>query len=267
MPWVIISLADQHFAVSAGCVREIFVVTTAAAALPQAPPFIRGVLSHRGRVLTVVDLRTRLGLQSVKTDTEKFLEMLAAREQDHVRWLTELDASVREKRPFTLSLDPNGCAFGKWLNGYRTDNLSRREALNELREPHIRIHGVGDAVEELKRQDKFDEAAVMVKDSQTVLTAVRSKFAHLRSVILESEGEIALVIETPTRSAFIALADAVHSVEKFAESCSELSLSPSCRAISANNLVRTFGKTAEGKLFLILDVLRVLPAADTSKTA
>lgn len=259
--WVIISLADQRFAVSADCVREIFALTAAPAAVPYAPPFVRGVLSHRGRVLTVVDLRSRLGLRSSKTDTETFLEMISAREQDHVRWLAELDASVREKRPFTLSLDPNGCAFGKWLNAYRTDNLQRREALNELRGPHVRIHGVGKAVEQLKRDGQFEQAAALVQESEAVLTAVRSKFAHLRSVIVESQREIALVIETPTQHAFIALGDAVDSVEKFADGGSELPLAAAGRTAISSNLVRTFGKTAEGKMFLILDVLRVLPTA------
>lgn len=51
----------QEFCVNIMAVREIR-GWTAATALPQAPPFLRGVINLRGAVLPIVDFAVRLGL-------------------------------------------------------------------------------------------------------------------------------------------------------------------------------------------------------------
>ncbi|CAN7451748.1 chemotaxis protein CheW [Phenylobacterium sp. LjRoot225] len=54
-------IGDQEFCVNIMEVREIR-GWTPATALPQAPPFVRGVINLRGAVLPIVDLGARLGL-------------------------------------------------------------------------------------------------------------------------------------------------------------------------------------------------------------
>ncbi len=54
-------IGAQEFCVDIMSVREIR-GWTPATALPQAPPFVRGVINLRGAVLPIVDLGARLGL-------------------------------------------------------------------------------------------------------------------------------------------------------------------------------------------------------------
>jgi len=54
-------IGEQEFCVDIMEVREIR-GWTPATALPQAPPFVRGVINLRGAVLPIVDLGARLGL-------------------------------------------------------------------------------------------------------------------------------------------------------------------------------------------------------------
>ncbi|WP_374573207.1 chemotaxis protein CheW [Phenylobacterium sp. J367] len=54
-------IGSQEFCVDIMSVREIR-GWTPATALPQAPPFVRGVINLRGAVLPIVDLGARLGL-------------------------------------------------------------------------------------------------------------------------------------------------------------------------------------------------------------
>ncbi|MGH6955250.1 MAG: chemotaxis protein CheW [Caulobacteraceae bacterium] len=54
-------IGAQEFCVDIMAVREIR-GWTPATALPQAPPFVRGVINLRGAVLPIVDLGARLGL-------------------------------------------------------------------------------------------------------------------------------------------------------------------------------------------------------------
>ncbi|MGC9271343.1 chemotaxis protein CheW [Acidiphilium sp.] len=56
-------VGEQEFCVNIMTVREIR-GWTAATVLPQAPPFLRGVINLRGAVLPIVDFAVRLGLPS-----------------------------------------------------------------------------------------------------------------------------------------------------------------------------------------------------------
>jgi purine-binding chemotaxis protein CheW len=57
------SLADESYGVPVLKVREIITmlhITT----VPQMPPYVKGVINLRGKVIPVIDLRTKLGLPS-----------------------------------------------------------------------------------------------------------------------------------------------------------------------------------------------------------
>jgi purine-binding chemotaxis protein CheW len=59
--FVTVTIADQLFGIPVMQVRDILGVQRLTR-LPLAPPEISGVLNLRGKVVTVIDLRTRLGL-------------------------------------------------------------------------------------------------------------------------------------------------------------------------------------------------------------
>ena len=101
MPWAIVEVKNQLFAIATQDMREM-VVMPEAAQVPDVPDYIRDVINLRGRVLPVVDLRKRMGLASALEETEAFCTLMLQREQDHRNWLNELEASVKERRPFSL---------------------------------------------------------------------------------------------------------------------------------------------------------------------
>ena len=80
------------------------------------PPEIRGVINLRGKVMQLIDLRVKLGLPSAKAEFDELIQLLHDREQDHHNWLTELEACVRERRPFKMAKDPHACKFGLWYD-------------------------------------------------------------------------------------------------------------------------------------------------------
>ena len=57
-------LRDETFAVPVAKVREIFEFT-ALTRVPRMPAYIAGVINLRGRVVPVIELRTKLGMESV----------------------------------------------------------------------------------------------------------------------------------------------------------------------------------------------------------
>ena len=60
------ALGDESYAVDVRKVREI-IRLTCITSVPQMPNFIRGVSNLRGKIIPVIDLRIRFGLQSAAT--------------------------------------------------------------------------------------------------------------------------------------------------------------------------------------------------------
>lgn len=61
--WVLFSVDDQIYALNMWEVQRI-VRSVEVKPLPEVPPHVRGVVNVQGRVLPVIDLRTRFGLKS-----------------------------------------------------------------------------------------------------------------------------------------------------------------------------------------------------------
>lgn len=63
--FILLEVAGHAFCIDIGSVREIRGFT-ASTPLPQAPPYVLGVINLRGAVMPVLDLRARLGLGSTE---------------------------------------------------------------------------------------------------------------------------------------------------------------------------------------------------------
>jgi purine-binding chemotaxis protein CheW len=62
-------LADEEYGLEILKVREI-IGMMAITGLPRTPPFVRGVINLRGKVIPVIDLRTKFGLEAAKDTAE-----------------------------------------------------------------------------------------------------------------------------------------------------------------------------------------------------
>ena len=74
---VIFRLGKEEFGAPIASVQEIVRVPETLIRVPQAPPFVEGVINLRGSVLPVIDLRLRLGLKQVdRTDRQRIMVFL-----------------------------------------------------------------------------------------------------------------------------------------------------------------------------------------------
>jgi purine-binding chemotaxis protein CheW len=74
---VIFRLGKEEFGAPIASVQEIVRVPEELIRVPQAPPFVEGVINLRGSVLPVIDLRLRLGLKQVdRTDRQRIMVFL-----------------------------------------------------------------------------------------------------------------------------------------------------------------------------------------------
>ncbi len=217
--WISFRLGEQVFALPVTQLRELVPLRNLpVTSIPHSPPAIEGTTLIRDLVVTVVDIRPLMGMPSMRQDTERVLEMLRQREQDHIDWLNELEASVREQREFTLQTDPNLCKFGRWYNQlmgdrealseFTRDNLALQEILERFNLPHRRIHSIAQQVVELVQQGQADKAqeiidatrATQLRAMLELFESCREMFAQLRRgilMILDYQGEpLGVLVDT-----------------------------------------------------------------------
>lgn len=249
MPWAIVEVKNQLFAIASQDMREM-VMMPEAAQVPNVPDYIRGVINLRGRVMPVVDLRKRMGFASALEETKNFRTMMEQREQDHRNWLKELEASVQQRRAFPLTTDPHKCAFGKWYDSYHADNAWVAALLKKFDMPHQQIHGVAVTVEQLKASQQYDKAEVLIGQTRDgLLSKLVKLFGELRELVRDTERETAVILASENRMFAISV-DLAHSIEKFPQgNIEEIS---SLVRISHNGVVRRLATRAKSKDVVLL---------------
>jgi len=213
-PWVVFSLRRTLCAVAA---RDVLSMVTmpSVSRVPHVPDFVRGVVNFRGKVMPVVDLRARLGMKSFLTDVEEFCAMMDQREQDHKNWLRELEASVRERREFTLAVDPHQCAFGKWYDSYTPESHLLEMLLKKFAVPHARIHGIAAKIKEMEAQGRIDDAFAMIEQCRdNELAEMIRLFAEVRKAYMEHSREICMVLTIDGGRSMAVAVDTIEAVER-----------------------------------------------------
>ena len=82
-------LGEESYAVDVRKVREIIRLTNITA-VPQMPPFIKGVINLRGKIIPVIDLRTRFGLAGAATTDKTCIVVVQIQTGAHTRRETGL---------------------------------------------------------------------------------------------------------------------------------------------------------------------------------
>lgn len=258
LPWLIIRLADNLYALEISNVREMIQMVKLSP-VPEAPDYVRGVTTLRDRSLVVLDLRKRLGMRGVDHEMHELIEILEAREQDHVHWLEELESCAREGREFTLARDPAECAFGRWYAGFHTDNLTLRAHLRRFDAPHRAIHALADDIMALAERGNVDGAIQAIAGARlTTLRTMRALFAQGISLLQETSSETLVILEAG--DALVGLStDRVEAVEYLApDSIQDIGL-PDAAWLRGDRLVHSTARTARSeRLVMVLDTKLLL---------
>jgi len=198
--WVIVEIRRQQFAIPAAAVREIVAIPEVTT-LPRGRPEDRGVITLRGSCLPVIDLRKKFGWQSVPEELADFCRLMQQREQDHRRWLEELERSVIEGSEFQLAIDPHKCAFGKWYDSYRSESPWVTGLLQKFEHPHGRKHAFAASTSAFLAEGKNEEARRLVDSARHgELQIMVSLFRQLKDLVRETARELAVVISTPSNT-------------------------------------------------------------------
>lgn len=212
-PWVVATIDGRSVAIPALDVLEMLPMPPVTF-MPGLPPNLRGVLNIRGGVMPLIDLRRLFGLPSTEHARDELLATLAARRKDHENWLAELDACVREGRPFTKATDPTQCAFGKWHATFETTNPQLRMLMDEFEEPHKEIHALAQAALSAVEEGGVDAGLKVVDHGRkTIFRRMIDLFERAEGAVKQAFTEIAIVVNSGERP-FAFSVDAIDALHK-----------------------------------------------------
>lgn len=192
--YLLSKLSLNSFAFELHRIREI-IITPEVTPLPNQPEYQKGIINLRKNVIPLFDLRKMMGFESIEDELQGFINMLKQREQDHIKWLDELRASIIEKREFSLTTDPHACAFGKWYDNFKTDNIRISLFLRAFDEPHKTIHQSAVIIRKIIESNGYEAAMEyfsMVKDNE--LSRMIILFNELYRKIFESSKSYSIIV-------------------------------------------------------------------------
>lgn len=108
--YVTVTIGPQSFGIPIDLVNEVF-KPERLTSVPLSNPDIAGVLNLRGRIVTMIDCRKRLGISAVSGDRE-FMAVGVERDGDHYGLLFDgagevLRFSSEQLEPAPVNLDPH----------------------------------------------------------------------------------------------------------------------------------------------------------------
>ena len=215
-PWVLLDIAGIIYAMSCEFVLSLGQLQKVTA-LPLAPDVIRGVMDFRGKSIELIDTRKLLNLKSSEEEINDFCEMMNARYNDHLNWITNLENSVLNNTKFTLTTDPHKCAFGKWYDNYKPSNTQMKFMLAKFDAPHKAVHRLGVTVEELIKNNDTETAISLINSvKDTDLKQMVHLFDDVKEGYRQSRCESFLVLGDENHALAIT-ADEILSIENIGE--------------------------------------------------
>lgn len=121
------SVAKEEFAFPMERVREILRVQTPTK-VPDVPDYVLGVLTVRGKLLPIIDLRRQLRLQSM---ADEYIARCALVRHAFESWLTALQSKASDaKHEWTISAAE---AFHAWVAGFSSSSQVMMDGIAKLR--------------------------------------------------------------------------------------------------------------------------------------
>jgi len=177
---IIFEVAKNRYAIDLENIQRITQIPVITD-IPNAHPFVEGMMSYENRVIKVVGFRQMVNL---KTYDEELKALFQDLKQQHKTWVETLENSVQKGVAFHLTTNPHLCNLGKWLDNFTSYDDHVSQILKELNDFHKRLHGSAIEIIELA---KTDRAAAVEAVNTTVMEVYDSTMHHINQFIAEFE--------------------------------------------------------------------------------
>ncbi len=155
--------------------------------VPSGDGTLMGVINYQKVPTPIYDLSMILEGVTAQEKMSELIELLHAREQDHVDWVDALQESIETGSLFTKARDPRQCAFGKWFHSFESENDDLVHILKKFDEPHVQIHSLADVLLDIAEKEGKEKALQELQiHRRTTLNSLRNLFAAAREAVSSS---------------------------------------------------------------------------------
>lgn len=154
---IVFSVGNNRYAMDIENIQRI-IQADHLTSIPNAHPFIDGMMSHEDSVIKVMSFRKLISSPSYE---DELVALFGKLKIAHKEWVDALKTSVSTGSTFTKTTNPHMCDLGKWIDGFTSYDDRVSEVLSELVEFHKQLHLKGGEVCEIKPNNP-DEAQRMV---------------------------------------------------------------------------------------------------------
>lgn len=136
---VVFRVGDNRYALRIENIQRI-IQAVALTNIPNAHPFVDGIMSYEDSVIKIMNFRKTIGLPSYLEELEALFARL---KNDHLTWVESLNNSLQTGVKFDKTFNSHMCELGKWIDGFTAYDDRVSEVLKELVDHHKTLHKKG----------------------------------------------------------------------------------------------------------------------------
>ncbi len=193
--FLIFSLKNNYFGINALSVKEI-IKLPGITKVPNPVFGVRGMIKFREQVIPIIEMRLKMGMESLNEENTSLIEILKQREKDHHLYIEHLEECLLNDKKFTMTLDPKECKFGRWYYNFKSENIVVTNLLEDFEQPHNMIHEFAKNIVNAKTtQNNVIVMERFNKESKLKLNALVKLFNELYEKITLETRELAIIYE------------------------------------------------------------------------
>ncbi|MDE7279929.1 MAG: chemotaxis protein CheW [Oscillospiraceae bacterium] len=207
LPWLIFTLDEKAYAVNSRFVNGIEMKPGNITPIPDSPDIYCGLVERRGEVYPLLNMRKVFYFPSVDDETEKFVNMIEQRKNDHIRWIETFERCYNTKEKFNLAVDPHKCAFGIWYDQFSKGTHSITFHIKKIEEPHKLLHETAALIINAMNKGEEKKAEILFKKLKNeyyprviavldeVKSVYRSTYRETVVVLADEEQKLGLLVD------------------------------------------------------------------------
>jgi purine-binding chemotaxis protein CheW len=184
------SVAKEEFAFPMERVREILRVQTPTK-VPDVPDYVLGVLTVRGRLLPIIDLRRQLRLQSM---ADEYIGRCGLVRHDFESWLTTLRSKAADaKHEWTISASES---FRAWVADFSSSSQVMMDGIAKLRTLDEKLARAAKQGQQFEYAGDAAGAGLCLQDMTAAaveLTSTLAEFEHQIAANIQDDQRIVVV--------------------------------------------------------------------------
>lgn len=210
-------IGDELFAIDIGNILSITQDLDSLLKTPVKSKGLTGIINYLGNPVAVYNFAEMLNIPSTREMKSRLVELLDAREKEHLDWVDALEKSLKNDESFNDMQDSHMSTFGKWCDKFETRDEALTDIMARFEEPHQKLHALAKELIELKKTGQLELALDKLQLARTTtLNYLKKNFSHARNQIQESLHTVVINITNDGIKPVVALQiDEIHEVMNF----------------------------------------------------